>query len=741
MSKKGFFMKGFSYLAKGGCSLLLSGMLLFSPAEGTVSAKGADTPSYRVTVDDIYQRTFDKKTDGSLSYEYTNNKGDILSLVETKKNASSVSDAQKTSSHLPASYDLRKEKAVTPIKSQGYSGCCWAFATLKSLESNLIKTKQAASSVDLSENHLSWYLFHPSHTTSDPLYLDGITYRESAAKAAYLAESNTIRNVYNFDSYYNTLPYLKGSNALLGTFVLARWTGAVRESTAPFDASSTKNLFSMARTMKKQSDALRYKTDYYMTDANCYDGASLEDIKTALMTSGALEASFYTDNDFLYKNTDGTYGYYQREKTNADANHCITIIGWNDNYPKENFGDTPPDHDGAWLIANSYGTDYGQNGYFWLSYEEPSLGEIYGFEGVKNSAYDNNYQYDGSGWGSTLLPQKEHPMKVANIFTANKEYTQILKGVGLYTVTPNQPYTIQIYRGVTPGDPTSGTLAATISGTEKYSGYHTIPIQKSVSLKANQKFSVVVTYHRTNDKNGYIPIEGASLFSSSLAMNFHSTPGKSFCYAYATNVESGEKSYQWVDLNNTPISTNGKEEEIYYNNVCIKAFTVNNSKAGTIRFTPSKYTLGVGEKLSLSPVIKKTTRKTVSYTSSMPQVASVSGKGQIKAKKKGKAVITATLSTGAFTTIKITVKKAPKKINITPKGKKTIKVKKSFQIKVKLPRNTASHKLTYTSNKPRIVKVSKKGKVTGKKPGTATITVKTFNKKKAKIKVTVKKKE
>lgn len=733
-------MKGFSYLAKRGCSLLLSGLLLLSPAGSSISAKAADTSSsYRVTVDDIYQRTFDKKTDGSLSYEYTNNKGDILSLVETKKNASSVSDAKNTSYHLPIYYDLRKEKAVTPIKSQGYSGCCWAFATLKSLESNLIKTKQTASSVDLSENHLSWFLFHPSQAISDPLYLDGITYRESAAKAAYLAESNTIRNVYSFPSYYNTLPYLKGSNALLGAFVLARWSGAAKESTAPFDASSTKNLFAMAGTMKNQSDTLRYKTAFYMTDANCYDGAALEDIKSALMTSGALEASFYTNNDFLYENADGTYGYYQREKTNADANHCVTIIGWNDNYPKENFGDTPPERDGAWLIANSYGTDYGQNGYFWLSYEEASLGEIYGFEGTKNSTYDNNYQYDGSGWGSTLLPQKEHPMKVANIFTANKEYTQTLKAVGLYTVTPDQPYTIQIYRGVAPGDPTSGTLAATISGTEKYSGYHTISLPKAVSLKANQRFSVVVNYHRTNNKNGYIPIEGASLFSSSLEMNFHSTPGKSFCYAYATNVESGEKSYQWVDLNNTPISTSGNEEEIYYNNVCIKAFTVNESKAGTIRFSPSKYTLGVGEKLSLSPVIKKTTQKTVNYTSSTPGVASVSAKGQIKAKKKGKTVITATLSTGAFTTIQITVKNAPKKINTTPKGKKTIKVKKSFQIKVKLPRNTASHKLTYTSSKPKIVKVSKKGKVTGKKPGTATITVKTFNKKKAKIKVTVKK--
>lgn len=726
------------FTSRAGASLLLSGILLFSITENTSTATAAQKPSqYNITVADIYQRTFEKTPQGTISYEYKNKKGDILSLPGTKKHGASVSAASKSTSSLPVSYDLRNKKTVTPIKSQGYSGACWAFATLKSLESNLIKTKQAPASVDLSENHLSWYLFHPSSSPSDPLYRDGITFREDTAKAAYQAESNTIKDTYNFSSYYNTLPYLKGSNPLLGTFVLARWSGAVTENTAPFNATSTKNLFAMANTMKKNTNALRYQSNYHMTDANCYDGATIEEIKTALMTSGALEASFYSDNNYLKKNSDGSYGYYQNKKENADANHCITIIGWNDNYPKENLGDTTPSQDGAWLIANSYGTGYGENGYFWLSYEEPSLGEIYGFQGTKKTTYHNNYQYDGSGWGSTLVPQKEHPMKVANIFTANKNYIQSLRAVGLYTVTPKQPYTIQIYRNVTAGDPTSGTLAATLSGTENYSGYHTIPLRDSFTLKANERFSVVVTYHQTNDKNGFIPIEGTPLHSSSLAMNFHSTPGQSYCYAYATNTESGEKSYQWMDLNSTPISSGKKAPASIYNNVCIKAFTVNTKKAGTIRFSPSKYTLGAGEKISLSPIIKNTSQKKVKYTSSKPSIATVSASGKIKGKKKGSAVITATLPTGAVTTLKITVKNAPKKITVSSGKRKTIRKNKTFAIKIKLPAGTASHSFTYSSSKPKVAKVNKKGKVTGKKAGTSIITVKTFNKKKAKIKVKV----
>ena len=729
-------MNDFNHIKQKIRTLSILGALLPSLLCSAVQAQAAEKPACRITVEDIYQGNIQREEDGFLSYRHSNKKGRTLFSITA--DAKKAPDASKDSS-LPPSYDLRDKKAVTSIKSQGYSGCCWAFASLKSLESNLIKTRAASPSLDLSENHLSWFLFSPSQIPSDPLYRDGITFRDSSAKSAYNAESNTIRNTYGYSTYLNALPYLRGSNALLGTFVLARWSGALRESAAPFNASSTKSLFGMANAMKQKANDLRYQADYYLTDSNCYDGASMDEIKSALINTGALEASFYSDEDYLTKNSDGTFSYYQNEKNTGDANHCVTIIGWDDHYSRNKFGERQPSRDGAWLIANSYGTNYGQKGYFWLSYEESSLGEIYGFQGVKKSTYDNNYQYDGSGWGSTLVPPKEHPMKVANIFTASKDYTQSLKAVAFYTATAEQPYTIKIYKNVAPDNPTGGTLAATLTGTEKYSGYHTISLPNPISLKANERFSVVASYHRTNEKNGFIPIEGMPLYSPSLEMNFHSTPGKSFCYAYGTNTESGESSYQWMDLHSTPISTGGNGEGNIYNNVCIKAFTANKKKAGSVRFSPSKYTLGTGERLTLSPIIKNASGKAIKYVSTKPSAISVSSSGKIRAKKVGSATITATLSTGATTSVKITVKPAPKKIRTKPARKKTIKVRKSFSIKVKLPANTASHSISYSSSKPRVAKVSRRGKVTGKKRGSAIITVKTFNGKKAKIKVKVRK--
>ncbi len=83
------------------------------------------------------------------------------------------------------------------------------------------------------------------------------------------------------------------------------------------------------------------------------------------------------------------------------------------------------------------------------------------------------------------------------------------------------------------------------------------------------------------------------------------------------------------------------------------------------------------------------------------------------------------------------VKRAPKKITLNA-SEKTLKAGKKFQIKPALPKNTASRKITYVSNKKSVASVSQKGKVTAKKKGSAVITVKTFNGQNAKLKIIVK---
>ena len=147
--------------------------------------------------------------------------------------------------------------------------------------------------------------------------------------------------------------------------------------------------------------------------------------------------------------------------------------------------------------------------------------------------------------------------------------------------------------------------------------------------------------------------------------------------------------------------------------------------------------LGKKERVKLrAAVYPENVSQAVTWKSTKPAVVSVSDTGVIKAKRTGKAVITATAQNGKNVSCRVTVKKAPKKITIKPKVIK-LKKNKKFKLKAKLPKNTASYRMTYKSNKKSVAVISENGKITAKRKGTAIITVQTFNKKKDKVKVIV----
>ena len=157
----------------------------------------------------------------------------------------------------------------------------------------------------------------------------------------------------------------------------------------------------------------------------------------------------------------------------------------------------------------------------------------------------------------------------------------------------------------------------------------------------------------------------------------------------------------------------------------------------SVSLDKTKLTLGAKEKFTLKATVKPSnaTNKTVTWKTSNKKVATVS-KGKVTTKKAGKVTITAKAD-GKSKKCVITVKKAPNKITLNAK-KKTLKKGKKFQIKAKLPKNTASYKITYKTSNKKVATVSASGKVTAKKKGKAIITVTTFNKKKATLKITVK---
>lgn len=152
----------------------------------------------------------------------------------------------------------------------------------------------------------------------------------------------------------------------------------------------------------------------------------------------------------------------------------------------------------------------------------------------------------------------------------------------------------------------------------------------------------------------------------------------------------------------------------------------------------TKATEGLSTKATLQAEasIDKETSK-ITFKSSRPEVAAVTSKGVVTAKKAGTATITAMAPGGAKAACKVTVKGIPSKITLNKKNA-ALKVKKSLQLKVTIPKGTVCSKFTYKSNKPKVASVSSSGKITAKKKGTAKITVTASNNKKAKATITIK---
>ena len=161
---------------------------------------------------------------------------------------------------------------------------------------------------------------------------------------------------------------------------------------------------------------------------------------------------------------------------------------------------TRPSSNGAWLCKNSWGTNFGEDGYFWISYEDACLNRpdsrVYVYDMAKADNYDNNYQYDGSP--APFYNTLPSGGSIANVFTAkaNAQGGEELKAVSLAIYDVNVGYSIQIYVNPTDSDdPTSGSpvLATPAQGRLTYGGFHTIELPSGIPLSQGTTYSVVAT--------------------------------------------------------------------------------------------------------------------------------------------------------------------------------------------------------------------------------------------------------
>ena len=406
---------------------------------------------------------------------------------------------------LPSSYNADPENPmyVTSVKNQGEFGICWAFSAIACCESEAIKNHGAdPETIDLSELHLAYFAYNSqADETGDEILT-------------------------------NTPFYDMGGDLSLSTFTLTKWIGLADESVAKFEDFEKD-------TSALPDASLQYgNNEYYVKNAYTYEYATeFSKIKEAIMTFGAVQSAYFSADAYLNEDTSAYYcpaGY--------TINHAITIIGWDDNYSKENFNNfAKPSSDGAWLVKNSWGERNGINGYFWLSYEDKSITDAVAYD-VEPSAsfdYDKNYQHDG---GFSLTHFEHEKISAANIFKAKADEELLATSVFTFDAN-NTPYTLRVYVNpdvLSPAKFTNGSLIHEQSGIIPESGFVTLPLTSSVILSEGDTFIVCIETEATIAFDGYQEIRnGTSVTAISNATSkpdqtYVSINGGSFYDAHTT---------------------------------------------------------------------------------------------------------------------------------------------------------------------------------------------------------------
>ncbi len=463
-------------LLKKTASVLLATTML---ATSLISVSAAENP-----------KTEEKYT--ALTASYVNENGELVNNIDKADETAPLRTAARTA--LPSSYNSADYGYVTPVKHQGTTSTCWAHAVMAACESSLIKNNGYDTSLDLAELHLA---YSRSHTKADALGMF-----DSPAD-------------FTFPENFVDL----GGGTMTGVFVLAGVNGVVTESANHGQFASEKMHFNNSGNFEvynkedlySHSEArINNAYEVYTTDADA--------VKEHIMKYGAGSVA-YLNGDHYYNEETGAFYCYDADTDRTS--HAVTLVGWDDNYPKENCtanGHTP-EHDGAWLFKNSYGTEQGNDGYNWISYEDNSikLHPAVFYDLSVDDEYMNTYQYDeltaevflaNKNKGETDIEDPtrynnlfEGGAYMSNVFTATKN-NEVLKEVSFYTSNEKLDYTVDIYTDVEGDtDPTNGTLMATVSGEDLLMGYHTIELPEPVALNKGEKFSVVINIKDNQDSS------------------------------------------------------------------------------------------------------------------------------------------------------------------------------------------------------------------------------------------------
>ncbi|MBN4083723.1 hypothetical protein JXZ92_02720 [Mycoplasma sp. CSL10137] len=356
-------------------------------------------------------------------------------------------------------FDWRKNKnnfILSPVRYQIWN-ICWAYSVIGVAETNILKNGLYASpnTLDLSENNLA-YITKNRDKFSDPL-------------------NNT-----KFDNY-STNFWNSGGSTKDAAYTLMQWRGLAKET----------------NEFQKNNFNLPFFPEEFI-QINNNDSNS---IKKYVVKNGAVGFSFIAGDATKYYNANETYNNVKRYW------HAATIIGWDDTIPREKFGPKTKQN-GAWIVKNSWGTNYMDNGYMYLSYDS-KINNTFTLNFASPDKYKNNYYFDGYLKNIYKPGQKSAAVTFKAKKTSNENIEQ-LKSINVGFEGKNVDVNVKVFLNNDDSEINPNTLnlnkSKLIASKTRHfedGGLRIIELDKPIELDKGQYFSIVATV-KNNDNTAEI---------------------------------------------------------------------------------------------------------------------------------------------------------------------------------------------------------------------------------------------
>lgn len=623
-------------------------------------------------------------------------------------------------------YSLKESLKDIIVKNQLQTNDCWAFSTTSMIETTIAKKYNKVSN-EYSPMHLEYYVnktFNKGIGAGGNGYL-ALAYLASGKGPAYESDL-PFKSIYNEISNPSSNYYLSPKENISltqpvraqleeATFFASIYKDYDTSTKAPIYMDSYSNEYSETQVDILRDLVKEHIFNYGGVTAVYHSPLSLKEY-----------TSFYNEE----------YSAWYCNNPSLEFNHQITIVGWDDHFGWDDEENEPqfnltnqPKNMGAWIVLNSWGDTFGEDGYMYISYDDchienmiMGINDIYEIEEEGSLEYDNLYEYDPLGISQSLKWSSYSSAYLANVFTRDNTISkdEYLTRVGIFL---DNTEGIEVYVNTKDDNLKSLTKVATFTGPEALTaGYHTIditPIQLT-----GEKFVVAVKYIHSDGVT--LPFE-CNLKESGLV---------TYSNYFDTATANARESYRswdgksWEDLHNLQVNTNWVLKNT---NACIKAFTIEQEAVTTpvtdIKLDKTQETLEIGETLALTATVipDNATNKNVIWSSSDSNVATVSQSGVVTAIAEGTTTISAVSEdNGKTATCIVTVQ--PPVVNVTGvslnKTSAEIEVDSTVQLIATItPSNATNRRVSWSTSDSSIATVSESGVVTGILPGTALITV------------------